>query len=167
MSRIDSIDKDIENGACSDMLLQERLNIACKIRDKEVKEFEDIKQKNKNKWSLEGDENSALFHRTLNKKKHTRNVKGVEINNVWEVDPSKVKEEFKNYFEQQFKEDPDCSWSQDLGNTSKLSRRERDDLEKPFDEKEVKEAIWNCGANKSPGPRWLYGGIFQKPLGSP
>lgn len=152
IDRVEAIDKTIEAGGGSPNLLQERLDTLSKIRDKEKKENEDVMQKYKNKWCLEGDENTSLYHRNINKKKHIRSIKGIEHYGIWEVEPSKVKDIFKDHFMKIFQEDLNCNRSQDLGNTPRLSVRERNDLEKPFEEKELKEAIWRCGTNKSPGP---------------
>lgn len=150
--RIEAIDKAIEEGYSSDEILVERLEIFSKVNQRERKNFDDCAQKYKNKWCLEGDENSAMFHRNLNKKKHVRAIKGVDIDSSWETEPYKVKEFFKTSFENNFKVDPDCTWEQNLGETNKISRDESESIEKMFEENELKEAIWSCGANKSPGP---------------
>ncbi|KAL4592366.1 hypothetical protein LXL04_005358 [Taraxacum kok-saghyz] len=152
IAKLDDIDKQIEDGQNSANLIQERMVLSAKLMQLEKTEAEDIAQKNKNRWCLEGDENSALFHRNINKKKHTSAIKGVDINGTWETDPHKVKNCFKKHFEDTFKEDRESDWEQDLGNTTRIPTEISPDLEKPFEEKEIKEALWSCGANKSPGP---------------
>ena len=37
----------------------------------------------------------------------------------------------------------------------------RRDLEKPFEEEEVRDAVWNCGIDKSPGPDG-FNGLFYR-----
>lgn len=39
-----------------------------------------------------------------------------------------------------------------MGDTPSISREDKLDIEKPFEEKELKEAVRSCGANKSSGP---------------
>lgn len=152
MDRLEAIDNVIDSGQGSVEIAKERLDIISKIRAFEKKEGEDIAQKNKNKWCLEGDENTALYHRVLNKKKHKGGVKGIEVDGMWETKPLKVKEHFKKYYEDIFKKDVECNWRQELGETNRITDLEKADLEKDFEEKEIKEAIWGCGRNKSPGP---------------
>lgn len=152
LANLNSIDNLIEIGQGSNELLTNRINLISSLRLLDKKENEDIAQKFKNRWCLEGDENTALYHKIINKKKHSMGIKGVDINGVWEVESSKVKDHFKNYYENLFKKDQDCSWSHDLGETSQITPREKGDLEKNFDEKELKDAIWGSGHNKSPGP---------------
>lgn len=95
MQRMEVIDKVIEEGYRTDEILAERLQIFSKIIQSEKKQHDDIAQKYKNKWCLEGDENSVMFHRNLNKKKPVTAIKGVEIDGVWETDPNKVKDFLK------------------------------------------------------------------------
>lgn len=76
---------------------------------------------------------------------------------MWEVDPEKIKDQFKNHFEKLFKKDEECNWSQDLGVTTRITDKEKEDLEK-----ELKEAIWSCGSNKSPGPDGFTVEFFKK-----
>lgn len=149
---MEEIDKTIEERGESHTLLIECLELTTKIRNKEKQECEDIMQKNKNNWRLEGDENSTLFHRNIKKKKHLRNLKGIEIDGMWETDPVKVKNHFRNYYEDIFKEDTDSNWRQDIEGSTRILITDRNNLEKLFDETELKEAIWSCGSNKSPGP---------------
>lgn len=132
LKRIELIDKVIEEENGSEALLQERMELTSKIRKREVKINEDIIQNSKNKWCLKGDENSALFHRNLKKKKHIRSIKGIEINGVWESDQTEVKNHFKSHFESLFKEDSECTWIQNLGDTSKINKRERIDTTKKW-----------------------------------
>lgn len=144
------------------MLNIERMDIASKLRQVEKKINDDIAQKFKNKWCLEGDENTTLFHRNINKKKHVKSVKGIEIDGIWETNPDKVKKHFKDVFSKCFMNDPECNWSQELGSTSCLTEEDRNMLEKDFDEPELKKAVWSCGYNKSPGPDGFTIEFFKK-----
>lgn len=69
MDRLVKIDKSYEDGVDTKDIAKERLDIITKVIAIEKKENGDILQKNKNKWCLDGDENTALFHKTINKKK--------------------------------------------------------------------------------------------------
>ncbi|GJV99181.1 hypothetical protein Tco_1554433, partial [Tanacetum coccineum] len=51
---------------------------------------------------VEGDENSKFFHGMINRKRANLAVKGVMIDGEWVDDPSKVKDEFRDYFASRF-----------------------------------------------------------------
>ncbi|GJY15775.1 hypothetical protein Tco_0386197 [Tanacetum coccineum] len=50
---------------------------------------EEISQKAKIKWAIEGDENVKFFHGILNKKRSQSQIRGVMANGVWIDDPVK------------------------------------------------------------------------------
>ncbi|GJS48180.1 RNA-directed DNA polymerase, eukaryota [Tanacetum coccineum] len=52
--------------------------------------------------AVEGDENSKFFHGMINRKRANLAVKGVMIDGEWVDDPSKVKDEFRDYFASRF-----------------------------------------------------------------
>lgn len=156
------IDTRIERGNVPPEVITERVEVLLKIRSIDKVFQDDIAQKNKNKWCLDGDENSALYHKTVNKKKHVNNIKGIDIEGTWTIEPQRVKEHFKDYYEKIFRADPECDWSQDLLNHTRISEQEQKDLEKEVEEKELKDAIWGCGYNKSPGPDDFTIELFKK-----
>lgn len=132
IKRLREIDKSFEEGQISTDLLKEILEVTSIFRKMEIKANEDNAQKFKNRWCLEGDENSALFHKSINRKKHINSIKGIKIEGRWEVDPERVKNHFKNYYEGCFTADPECNWEQDLDNPSRLTQSDKADLEKKF-----------------------------------
>ncbi|GKA76522.1 RNA-directed DNA polymerase, eukaryota [Tanacetum coccineum] len=70
----------------------------------------------------------------------------------WIDDPTKVKKEFLNHFDNRFSY-PNCSniilESQMLKH---LTLEQNEDLERSITYDEIKRAVWDCGSNKSPGP---------------
>ncbi|GJU43809.1 RNA-directed DNA polymerase, eukaryota [Tanacetum coccineum] len=80
------------------------------VRSELLKQYHDIHsvetresiQKAKIKWAVEGDENSKFFHGMINRKRANLAVKGVMIDGEWVDDPSKVKDEFRDYFASRF-----------------------------------------------------------------
>ncbi|GKC72208.1 RNA-directed DNA polymerase, eukaryota, reverse transcriptase zinc-binding domain protein [Tanacetum coccineum] len=53
---------------------------------------EDLKQKCRMRWAIEGDENSKFFHALLKCKYANFNIKGVNVNGVWHDDPDEIKQ---------------------------------------------------------------------------
>lgn len=109
-------------------------------------------QKSRSKWIKEGDTNSKFFHATLKSRRLRNEIQGFLIGDQWIEDVNSVKEEAHNYFSKQFS----CpTWERPSleGITFKqISAADNHSLTKPFDEAEIKEAVWNCGSSKSPGP---------------
>nr|GFB71652.1 RNA-directed DNA polymerase, eukaryota [Tanacetum cinerariifolium] len=86
-----------------------------------------------------GDENSKFFHGIINRKRANLSIKGVMVDGEWVDEPSRVKEEFRTYFSSRFQ-----------------------DPEKPVSRDEIRDAVWDCGTNKSPGPDGFSFEFFQK-----
>nr|GEV26082.1 hypothetical protein [Tanacetum cinerariifolium] len=61
-------------------------------------EANDIAQKAKVKWAIDGDENTNFFHGMLNKKRRQLAIAGVFKDGVWIKEPFSVKAEFLDHF---------------------------------------------------------------------
>nr|GEY53360.1 RNA-directed DNA polymerase, eukaryota, nucleotide-binding alpha-beta plait domain protein [Tanacetum cinerariifolium] len=62
----------------------------------------EISQKDKIRWSIEGEENSKYFHGIMNKKRSQLAIRGTLANGEWISKPHKVKNEFFTHFKKQF-----------------------------------------------------------------
>nr|GEV66534.1 RNA-directed DNA polymerase, eukaryota, reverse transcriptase zinc-binding domain protein [Tanacetum cinerariifolium] len=65
-------------------------------------DLEEIAQKAKVYWAIEGDENFKYFHGILNNKRSHLAIRGILVNGDWFVKPNDVKNEFLNHFSSQF-----------------------------------------------------------------
>jgi hypothetical protein len=111
-----------------------------------------IRQKSRTKWIQEGDSNSRFFHASIKARQRRNNIFMLKRGEEWIEGVSEIKNEAKEHFSKQFLEE----WSSrpflnSLGFNS-LSDDDNALLLAPFDEAEVKETIWSCDGNKSPGP---------------
>lgn len=89
----------------------------------------------------------------MERKGRSKGLKGVRINGKWFDDVQEVKQNVRNFFEQQFA----SSQTKYSSLPAALMGRKIEpgtavDLELPFSEDEIKKAIWSCGLEKSPGP---------------
>ncbi|GJS57893.1 RNA-directed DNA polymerase, eukaryota [Tanacetum coccineum] len=99
-----------------------------------------------------GDENTKYFHGILNKKRSQLAIRGTLVNGEWISNPVGVKREFYSHFKNQFLPSYTPRLSFDFVFPNRLSTDQVEDLERLVTYDEVKRAVWDCGANKSPGP---------------
>ncbi|GKA90122.1 hypothetical protein Tco_0811934 [Tanacetum coccineum] len=71
---------------------------------------------------------------------------------VWISDPSQIKEEFLNFFKEKFKTHDSNVDFPHFAISFGLCALDRDSLETPISLDEVKNAVWDCGTSKAPGP---------------
>lgn len=87
----------------------------------------------------------------LTKKKRKNGIAGLLIDDQWTTNPERIKAEIFNFYQEKFRE----RWpSRPKFNSSRfcvLDPLTSSNLEAPFTVEEIKEAIWSCGSDKSPG----------------
>ncbi|GJY56640.1 RNA-directed DNA polymerase, eukaryota [Tanacetum coccineum] len=130
------IDSSLDKGDVSSDNLEKRMNIKHELTVLENMDSLELAQKAKIKWSIEGDENSKYFHGIINKQRSNLAIRGILVDGTWIEDPTS----FPN----------------------KLSIEQKDDLERPFTNKEIEGAIWDCGLNKSPGLDGFTFGFYRR-----
>ncbi|KAM0036124.1 putative RNA-directed DNA polymerase [Helianthus debilis subsp. tardiflorus] len=104
------------------------------------------------KWASMGDDNTAYFHRVINGRKAMNSIPGIDVNGVWMTKPNIVKREvlkfFRSHFSEVFKHRPQivCEGIQ------KVSTLKAEDMVRRFSKDEIKNAVFECGTDKAPGP---------------
>ena len=91
----------------------------------------------------------------MNANRKNNSLKGVMIDVTWTNEPHKVKEEVRSFFSQRFQELDYCRPRLDGINFHTINQHQNNMLVAPFQEEEVRQAIWDCGSEKSPGPDGL------------
>nr|GFC74390.1 RNA-directed DNA polymerase, eukaryota [Tanacetum cinerariifolium] len=97
-SKLKDIDKLLDQLGANDDLLSARSELLKEYHDIQSVETREFIQKAKIKWAIEGDETSKFFYGMINRKRANLADKGVMIEGEWVDDPSKVKDEFRDYF---------------------------------------------------------------------
>ncbi|GKU88292.1 hypothetical protein SLEP1_g2574 [Rubroshorea leprosula] len=110
------------------------------------------KQKTMLDWVKQGDANSKLFHRIASGNRNRKLIRGLYKNGSWMEEPNTVKQEVRDYFKNIFQEE---KW--DRPKLDGLQFKQLDDedklwLERDISAEDVKQAVWECGGDKSPGP---------------
>nr|GFB07172.1 RNA-directed DNA polymerase, eukaryota [Tanacetum cinerariifolium] len=145
------VDKQLDQGGVSDDILLSRMDLMKQLQDIKSSDAHDFLQKAKIQWSIEGDENSKFFHGIINQKHANLAIKGVIVDGEWVDDPSCVKEEFRSHFATRFQA---LSVNRSKINflfPNRLTPYHVVELENPITKDEIRNAVWACGENKSPG----------------
>ncbi|GJW76393.1 RNA-directed DNA polymerase, eukaryota [Tanacetum coccineum] len=117
---------DINARRTGDIVLgSQRITWLTDLRSIESNENLDYSQKAKIKWGIEAGENSKFFHATVNQKRRYLSIHWIKHEGQWLSEPYKIKDAFYSFLNLNFKE-----W---------------------MCETEIRDAIWDCGSDKSPG----------------
>ncbi|CAL0304706.1 unnamed protein product [Lupinus luteus] len=109
-------------------------------------------QKSRLRWLWYGDCNSKLFHASINRRRLSNAILGLNIEGVWVDDPVHIKDFVRSSFHNRFSE---SHWNRpklDGVDFNCISKAENNFLTARFEELEIKEAVWGCDGDKSPGP---------------
>ncbi|KAM0042665.1 putative RNA-directed DNA polymerase [Helianthus debilis subsp. tardiflorus] len=99
-----------------------------------------------------GDENSAFFHGVINGRKAKNSIPGLLVNGEWVSKPSRVKKEVFSYFRNQFYSKVGSRPKLHCDSFKRLPKEYFDALTDPFTKEEIKDAVFDCGSDKAPGP---------------
>ncbi|XP_019429666.1 PREDICTED: uncharacterized protein LOC109337200 [Lupinus angustifolius] len=119
-------------------------------------------QKSRQKWIREGDSNSKFFHLSINKNWSFKKITGLDIDGEWIDDPIAVKSHISTFFEDKFDENYRSRPSLDGMDFNCLSDENNVFLTAKIEVEEIKEAIWSCDGDKSPGPNGYNFTFFKK-----
>nr|GEX17920.1 RNA-directed DNA polymerase, eukaryota [Tanacetum cinerariifolium] len=156
------LNKIIDHGNKDVEILIKRASLSKELIDITSKEAIDMSQKAKIRWSIEGDENSKYFHGIINSKRSHLSIRGILHNGDWIDDPTRVKDEFFNHFSKQFSDPSPNRITLDHLFHNRLSVDQVAELERNLSNVEIKNAVWDCGTNKSPGPDGYTFEFFRK-----
>ncbi|GKB29112.1 putative RNA-directed DNA polymerase, eukaryota, reverse transcriptase zinc-binding domain protein, partial [Tanacetum coccineum] len=161
-TKLAAIDTLIDKGVSSSTHLEDRLDIMNHLSSLDNTESIELAQKAKVKWSIEGDENSKFFHGIINKRRNNLAIRGTIIDGEWIEDPIAVKNEFLSHFQSRFEAPCANRLVLDMVFPNRLSPEQAQDLERVFVKEEIKEAVWDCGLDKSPGPDGFTFGFYRR-----
>ncbi|GKV19324.1 hypothetical protein SLEP1_g29604 [Rubroshorea leprosula] len=171
-----NIDKNIETAKEGIRRLDEKGEVAG-LTDAEVAQRKDcfyrlwewnkardslLHQKSRQKWLKEGDANSKFFHGCVIKRRKQNGIDGMQINGEWTEEVVVIKNFIKEFYRSKFQEE---QWHRprfELNNFKRLSIEENDMLVADFSEEEIREAVWSCNGNKSPGPDGLNFNLIKR-----
>nr|GFC64399.1 RNA-directed DNA polymerase, eukaryota [Tanacetum cinerariifolium] len=112
----------------------------------------DASQKAKIKWDIEADENSKFFHDIVNQKRKYLSIQGIKVDGIWIDDSSNIKGSFRSFFEKKFQKIDVMKIANTNPFYKSLTPEQNTLLTLPILETDIKDAIWDCGSDKSSGP---------------
>nr|GFA50291.1 hypothetical protein [Tanacetum cinerariifolium] len=98
----------------------------------------------------------------VNRKRANLAVKGIMIHVAWVDDPREVKSEFRDHFASRFQDPGFCPGKINFIFPNRLRSEQAAELEVPITRDEIRNAVWCCGENKSPGPGGFSFEFFRK-----
>ncbi|GLT40913.1 hypothetical protein SLA2020_150100 [Shorea laevis] len=110
------------------------------------------RQKARITWIKDGDANTRFFHRSVNGRRRRNDIVSLQVGDQHMDQVQEIKEGVADYFENLFTEE---RWQRphlDGIDFKKISAEDNSLLLAPFNEEEVKRAVWSCGCSKAPGP---------------
>nr|GFA49167.1 RNA-directed DNA polymerase, eukaryota [Tanacetum cinerariifolium] len=88
--------------------------------------------------------------------------RGILVDGEWVSDPIRVKEEFRLHFAKRFEEPAVNRGKISFQFPTRLNSDQASDLERPVSCDEIRQAVWGCGEDKSPGPDGFTFEFFRK-----
>lgn len=126
-----------------------------------------VAQKQRVDWVTFGDRNSAWFHNWWRTKSEREIICGLRIGeNKWCNDHHSLREKAGQFFQGIYdKEDTHNQAHNIRGMFPKVPDRKLQDLLKPVDLEEVRDAVYDIGPLKAPSPVGYNAQFFQKKIG--
>ncbi|CAB4267063.1 unnamed protein product [Prunus armeniaca] len=133
------------------------------------------KQRAKTRWLKEGDANTAFFHNsTVQKRRRNRIARIKNQNGDWECNDAQgfffgssndaqVRNTIETYFQNLFTSEGQRDWGDILSFVSPIITEDiNSSLMAPIIDEEIRHAVFQMGALKSPGPDGFPGVFYQK-----
>ncbi|GJZ71826.1 hypothetical protein Tco_0635677 [Tanacetum coccineum] len=151
-SKINLLESKAEVSGLSNTDLDARLSMMKQLEELQHIKNLDLLQKAKIRWVVDGDENSKFFHGMINSKFARTRINGIYYNGSWILEPSIVISHIYNFHEAKFEDNlnPRPRFTSNL--FKKISESDSSILDAPFSLDEIKNAVFDCGGGKAPGP---------------
>nr|GEU61220.1 RNA-directed DNA polymerase, eukaryota [Tanacetum cinerariifolium] len=140
----------------------QRINWLTELRNIEAKKSLDYSQKAKIKWGIEADENSKFFHASVNQKRIYLSIHGIKHEGQWISDPLRIKEIFHSFFKLKFQKVEAARIVRRSPFYISLSDNQNQFLTSPICDSEIRDAVWDCGSDKSSGPDGFTFAFYKK-----
>ncbi|GJX07656.1 RNA-directed DNA polymerase, eukaryota, reverse transcriptase zinc-binding domain protein [Tanacetum coccineum] len=146
------LDEKIDAGMAREEEKILRVNNWYELDNLEKLESKDLFQKARVKSDVEGDEKSKNFHGIINSKRNTQRIHGIMHEGVWIFEPNAIKSAFLNFSKEKFSCHDSLVSFPPMTAAKRLTDSEVTYLDSMVSLEEIKNAVWDCGSQKAPGP---------------
>jgi len=150
--RIHELDAKDDESELDEVGREERKWLLAELRSNNLSQEAIYQQKARIKWLKQGDLNTKYFHSTIKWRRARNGFNGVRDNGVWYENQGEVKDKVRMYFKERFSGDDRLSVKLDNASFNRISEEDNIGLVGRISDEEVKEAVWSCDSDKSPGP---------------
>ncbi|VVA41200.1 PREDICTED: RNA-directed DNA polymerase, partial [Prunus dulcis] len=161
-ARIAALDLMEGQGGLDNTLRKEREDLYFMVSDLVHKEEVKWRQRGKIQWARDGDSNTKFFHRIASGRRKRNFIQKLEVaGGGVVVSEGEIELEIINFFKNLYSSNVEAGWCLEGLNWNAISVEEAEWLDRPFEEEEVKRAVFDCGIDKSPGPDGFSMLLFQ------
>ena len=162
IEKIQRSDKKEEENSKEEYEVLERRRLPDMLEDVIFKEAIAWKQKMKLTWIKKWDNNSRLFHILVNNRRNKNAISRLEKeDSSFLEDQREIEQEITSFYGRLFTENHDINWSFKGLQWEPITRDKAVWLERRFDIEEIKNAIFNCDRDKSPGSDGFTMALYQ------
>ncbi|CAL2260435.1 unnamed protein product [Prunus armeniaca] len=143
-------------------LRKEREGIYLLVSDLVYKEEVKWRQRGKIQWAKDGDINTKFFHRIASSRRKRNLIQKLDIEGYdVVVSEGEIELEIINFFKNLYNSNAEARWCLEGLNWNAISAEEVEWLERPFEEEEIKRAVFDCRTDKLPGLDGFFMLLFQ------
>ncbi|XP_057803038.1 uncharacterized protein LOC131018330 [Salvia miltiorrhiza] len=149
----------------TDELFEEEVQIQAEINVALSRKSKLLQQKSRASWLVDGDRNTAFFHRIAKFRKRNASITRLNINGVDEYNQNVIEQHIIHHFSTLFSDDGSVTAEQieiDALIQPKVSETQNRLLTMIPDEGEIAAAVFDMDANSAPGPDGFSGMFFEK-----
>lgn len=152
LQKINYLDLQEESRVLTSTESEER-NTAKSELEKILKQEEILwKQRARTQWLHNGDRNTKFFHLWASNRKRKNLITSIQHQQSVITEPESIKECFRAHFKLLLGNSEIPCIAADWKNLYPEGASQLDDLDAPFSEQEIKNAVFQLASNKSPGP---------------
>jgi hypothetical protein len=155
---LDSIE---EGRGLSEEEKERRRGLALELEASLLQEEICWRQKSRVRWLKEGDKCTKFFHQVANANRRNNSIESLSVNGSDTSDSEAISSHIVNFYESLFSEPLNWRLRVDNLEFEVLSVDEAAGLEKPFEEREVREVVKGLDRDKAPGPDGFSLAFFQ------
>ncbi|KAM6550152.1 hypothetical protein CsatB_021828 [Cannabis sativa] len=160
--RLEDLDRLEGSNRWNETLNEERREIKKEWQKLAFEEERNVWLKSKCKWAKEGDANIRFFHNLLNARKARNTISRIEKENGDVVDKEdEIVEELIGYYTKLYTSERREGMGVEGIFWRQISTESARELERPFDEEEIRRVVFDCEGNKAPGPDGFSLAVFQ------